>query len=224
MMPNAKKDVSGYKHALSYPQNTLKNRKNAPQTVKKAHFLVYKQKNPGKSQGSRNMSKAELLFDVVLSDEVAFGVESADNVFIALEREVGLFASSGGHFNRHRAIGVLHGSNGVALSVLFEVGVARSERVGAGPEFDGVEHEAVNEAKADDVNTKDVEEEVDDRVEPLVAKRAVPLVKLFEASVATIAAREGDHAGANESSDTFFHFSISLRGFSLSYLRHEKYK
>jgi hypothetical protein len=49
---------------------------------------------------------------------------------------------------------------------------------------------------------------VNDGVEPLVTKRAVPLVKLFEASVAAIAAREGDHASANESSDTFFHFLL----------------
>jgi hypothetical protein len=37
-MPNAKKDVSGYKHALSYLQNTLKFTKKSPRGQKNAFF------------------------------------------------------------------------------------------------------------------------------------------------------------------------------------------
>jgi hypothetical protein len=48
--------------------------------------------------------------------------------------------------------------------------------------------------------------EVDDGAEPLVAKCAVPLVQLLEASVAAIAAGEGDKASSDESCNTFFHF------------------
>jgi hypothetical protein len=108
-------------------------------------------------------------------------------------------------------VGVLHSSNRVALGILLEVGIARSERVGTSPELDRIEDEAVNEAEADPVNTEDLQDEVDDGVQPLVAKRAIPLVKLVEASVRAIATSEHDDTGAEESTDTFFHFFCSLR-------------
>mgnify|MGYP003488584449 CR=1 FL=1 len=151
-------------------------------------------------------SSKKLLVEFALSNNVTFGVEGADNVFIALEGHGGLFASSGGHFNGHRTVSILDSGNFVALSVLFIVGVARSERIGASPEFDSVQHETVNEAPADAVDAEDEQDEVNDRVEPLVAQRAVPLVELLEASVAAIAARENDHASAKKRNDTFFHF------------------
>jgi hypothetical protein len=47
---------------------------------------------------------------------------------------------------------------------------------------------------------------VDDRVQPLVTKSAVPVVKLVEASILAIAAGKNDHAGAEKGDNTFFHF------------------
>jgi len=148
----------------------------------------------------------ELLFDFVLGNDVAFVVESADNVFITLEREVGLFTLGSGQFHGHRTVGVLHSGDRVAFGILFEVGVARSERVGTGPEFDSVEHEAVHEEQADAVHREPHQEEVDDGVQPLVTKSAVPVVKLVEASILAIAAGKNDHAGAEKGDNTFFHF------------------
>jgi hypothetical protein len=159
----------------------------------------------------RKFSLSKLLFDFVLSDKVAFIVQSADNVFVALESEVSLLAFGGNEFDGHRTVGVLHGSDGVALSVLLVVGIARSERVGAGPEFNGVEHKAVHQEQADAVHREIHEEEVDNGVEPLVAKRSVPLVKLVEASVRAVATGKHNYTGAEESADTFFHFFCSLR-------------
>ena len=78
-----------------------------------------------------------LLFDFVLSNDIAFVVESANNIFIALKGQVGLFTLGSGQFHGHRTVFILHSGNGVALGVLFEVGITGSERVGAGPEFDG---------------------------------------------------------------------------------------
>ena len=158
------------------------------------------------------ISLSKLLFDFVLSDEVAFSVKSADDVFIALESEVSLLAFGGGDFHGHRAVGVLHSSDGVALGVLLEVGITGGERVGASPEFDRVQDKTIHEAEADAVDRDDAEhEEVDDGVDPLVAKRTVPLVKLVEASVRAIATSEHDNTGAEESTYTFFHFFRSLR-------------
>ena len=153
----------------------------------------------------------ELLFNFVHGNEIAFGVEGADHVFIALEGHGGLFASSGGEFHGQGTVSVLDSSNGVALIVLFEVGVTSGERVGASPEFDSVEHQPVNE-ECNAVDRDDVHAEVNDRIEPLVAKSSVPLVELVEASIATVAARESDHGCAKKSGNTFFHFILLLKG------------
>ena len=167
-------------------------------------------KNPGIKPRSFKFNRViKLLVDFALSNNVALSIESADDVFVALESQGGAFASSGGHLDSHGAVFILDSSNGVALSVLFEVGVATSERVGASPEFDGVENETVDEAQADQVDTEDVQEEVNDGVNPLVTKGAVPVVKLVEASVLTIAAGKNDHAGAEKGNDTFFHCLVT---------------
>ena len=147
----------------------------------------------------------QLLVDFVLGNEVAFSIESTDNVFVALEGEVRGFALRSGVLHRERTVFVLHGSDGVTLFVLLVVGIVCSERIGARPEFNSVEDEEVHEADTHFVNRNNPQQEVDARVEPLVAQGAVPAEELLGEAIATVAAREDENASAEQSDNCFLH-------------------
>ena len=94
--------------------------------------------------------------------------------------------------------------NEVALFVLLVVGVVCRKRIGTCPEFDRVKDKLVHEAKADRINRDDPHEEVDARIEPLVAQGAVPTQELLGETVATMAAKKGECTRTKQCDDYFF--------------------
>ena len=82
-------------------------------------------------------------------------------------------------------------------------------KTAAEEETEEVLQEPAEETEASE--PEDVQEEVNDGVEPLVAKSAVPIMQLVEACVLAIAAGKNNHTGAEKGHNTFFHFIYSLR-------------